>query len=61
MCGFKEVKDFTLALIEEANVALVSGDGFGYPDYARISYTVREELLAEAVDRIKKFIETHKK
>lgn len=61
MTGFSEVKDFTLALIEEAHVALVSGDGFGYPDYARISYTVSNDLLAEAVDRIKKFIETHKK
>ena len=54
--GFSNVSDFSLALIEEAKVAVVSGDGFGFPDFIRISYTLDEETLTEAVNRIKSFI-----
>lgn len=55
--GYDSVSDFALALIEEANVAVVSGDGFGAADYIRISYTHPEEILTEAVSRIKNFID----
>ncbi|MDE1549072.1 pyridoxal phosphate-dependent aminotransferase [Jeotgalibaca caeni] len=55
--GYQSVSDFSLAMIEEAKVAVVSGDGFGFPDYVRISYTQDEETLTEAVNRIKAFIE----
>ena len=55
--GYATVADFALAMIEEAGVAVVSGDGFGYPDYIRISYTQEETVLTEAVNRIKAFIE----
>lgn len=57
LSGYGNVQELTLALIEEAQVALVSGEGFGMPDYARLSYTVNKELLQEAVQRIKTFIE----
>lgn len=55
--GYANVQEFALALIEEAQVAVVSGEGFGMPDYARFSYTVSKESLQEAVERIKAFIE----
>lgn len=55
--GYETVADFALAMIEEAGVAVVSGDGFGYPGHIRISYTQEEAVLTEAVNRIKSFIE----
>lgn len=61
MTGYDTVADFSLALIEKANVAVVSGDGFGFPDYIRISYTHSEDVLTEAVKRIKTFIEQNTK
>ena len=37
-------------------VAVIGGDGFGFPDYVRISYTLNEETLTEAATRIEDFI-----
>lgn len=56
MTGYSSVTEFSLALIEEAKVAVISGDGFGFPDYVRISYTLNEETLTEAATRIEDFI-----
>lgn len=39
-------------LLEDANVALVPGDGFGAPNGIRLSYAASMENLAEAADRI---------
>lgn len=55
--GYTNVSEFTLALIEEAQVAIISGEGFGMPDFARISYTVDKDSLKEAAERIRTFIE----
>lgn len=56
MTGYNSVTEFALALIEEAKVAVISGDGFGFPDYIRISYMLNEDTLTEAANRIKNFI-----
>jgi aspartate aminotransferase len=45
--------DLALYLLDKALVATVGGDGFGAPDCIRISYATSDELLAEAVRRIK--------
>jgi aspartate aminotransferase len=45
--------DFALYLLEEANVATVTGEAFGNPNCIRISYAASEEELREAVSRIK--------
>ncbi len=45
--------DFSLFLLEEANVATVTGDAFGAPDCIRMSYAASEAQLREAVRRIK--------
>lgn len=45
--------DFSLFLLEEANVATVTGEAFGAPDCIRISYAASETQLREAVHRIK--------
>jgi aspartate aminotransferase len=45
--------DFAMYLLEEANVATVTGEAFGNPDCIRISYAASEKELREAVERIK--------
>ncbi|AWA31341.1 aspartate aminotransferase [Flavobacterium magnum] len=49
----KNADDFSMYLLAEANVATVTGDAFGNPDCIRISYATSEELLSEAMKRIK--------
>ena len=44
--------DFALFLLEEANVATVTGDAFGNPSCIRISYAASVENIKEAVKRI---------
>jgi aspartate aminotransferase len=46
--------DFSLFLLEKANVATVAGDGFGTPNCIRISYAASESQIREAIKRIKK-------
>ena len=45
--------DFALYLLENANVATVTGEAFGNPNCIRISYAASENELREAVKRIK--------
>lgn len=45
--------DFSMLLLQEANVATVTGDAFGAPNCIRISYAASEENLREAIKRIK--------
>jgi aspartate aminotransferase len=45
--------DFSMYLLAEANVATVTGDAFGNPNCIRISYATSEEILTEALKRIK--------
>lgn len=45
--------DFALYLLEEANVATVTGEAFGDSDCIRISYAASESDIKEAMKRIK--------
>jgi aspartate aminotransferase len=49
----KDATDFSMYLLAEANVATVTGDAFGNPNCIRFSYATSEELLIEALRRIK--------
>jgi len=58
--GITRVKtsdDLALYLLDKAQVALVGGDAFGSPDCIRISYATSDDLLVEAVKRIKAALE----
>ncbi len=46
--------DLALYLLDKARVAVVCGDAFGAPTCIRISYATSEELLVEALKRMKK-------
>jgi aspartate aminotransferase len=48
--------DFSMYLLAEANVATVTGDAFGNPNCIRFSYATSEELLTEALRRIKEAV-----
>ena len=45
--------DFSMYLLSEANVATVTGEAFGNPNCIRFSYATSEDLLTEAMRRIK--------
>jgi aminotransferase len=49
---------FAMDLLEKARVAVVPGMAFGSTtkNFIRIAYTIKRELLAEAVERIERFI-----
>lgn len=49
--------DLALYLLDKAQVAVVGGDAFGAPKCIRISYANSDELLIEAVKRIKNALE----
>jgi len=49
----KDAEDLALFLLSEAHVAVVSGDAFGAPNCLRISYSLSEEKIVEAIQRIK--------
>jgi len=49
--------DLALYLLDKAQVATVGGDAFGAPDCIRISYATSDNLLVEAVKRIKAALE----
>ncbi|HUH26203.1 MAG TPA: pyridoxal phosphate-dependent aminotransferase, partial [Flavobacterium sp.] len=53
----KDADDLAMYLLEEANVATVTGVAFGNPNCIRISYATSEELLTEAFRRIKEALE----
>jgi aspartate aminotransferase len=49
----KDADDLSMYLLEHANVATVTGDAFGNPDCIRFSYATSEDILTEALRRIK--------
>lgn len=48
--------EFAMALLEEAHVALVGGEGFGMSPYLRISYATDTESLKTAMTRMAGFV-----
>lgn len=52
----KNASDFSMLLLEEANVATVTGEAFGAPDCIRMSYAASELQLREAIKRIKEIL-----
>ncbi|HEU3700467.1 pyridoxal phosphate-dependent aminotransferase [Streptococcus pneumoniae] len=56
MKGYTDVTDFTTVILEEAEVALVTGAGFGAPENVRLSYATDLDTLKEAVERLKAFM-----
>ncbi len=49
----RNAEDLTFFILQEAKVATVNGIAFGAPNCIRISYSLSEEKIIEAIDRIK--------
>jgi len=50
--------DLATYLLEEAKVALVSGDAFGADAYIRLAYATSMEIIQKGLDRIEKAVNT---
>lgn len=50
----KDAKDLCMYLLNHGHVALTPGGAFGAPKYIRLSYATSEDIIREAVTRIKK-------
>lgn len=48
--------DFCTALLENAHVALVTGDAFGAPGYVRLSFATSMDILTSGLDALESFI-----
>ncbi len=48
--------DFCTALLEQAHVALVTGDAFGAPGYVRLSFATSIDIIKTGLDRIEAFL-----
>lgn len=53
---YQNTEEWVKALLEEAKVAVVPGDGFGAPDNIRLSYATSLEQFETAIDRIEEFV-----
>jgi aspartate aminotransferase len=53
----KDAKDLCMYLLNEGHVALTPGGAFGAPNYIRLSYATSEDIITEAVRRIRKALE----
>lgn len=49
--------DFCTALLEQAHVALVTGDAFGAPGYVRLSFATSLDVLRTGLDRLEAFLQ----
>ncbi len=61
LTGHANVDEFVTALLEEANVAVVPGSGFGTPANIRLSYATSLEQLEKATDRIAEYVKNNQK
>lgn len=50
----KDAKDLCMYLLNVGHVAMTPGGAFGAPDYIRLSYATSEDVIRDAVNRIKK-------
>lgn len=56
----KNADDLSMFLLNKGLIALVSGDAFGNPECLRLSYATSEDILIEAIKRMKNALATLK-
>ena len=54
--GWADGQEFCTHLLEEQGVALVPGDAFGMPGWARLSFAASQDELTAAFDRLEAFL-----
>lgn len=61
-CEFSKygaIADVAKRILEEVNVAIIPGDGFGAEGYMRLSFATSKERITEGVKRIKEWMARH--
>lgn len=53
----KDSTEFCTALLEQAQVGLVTGDAFGAPGYVRLSFATDMETLEAGLNQLEKFLQ----
>lgn len=56
----KNADDLSMFLLNKGSIAMVSGDAFGNPECLRLSYATSEDILTEAIKRMKNTLATLK-
>ncbi len=59
-CDFSKLGDVTEVskrILDEAKVAIISGEGFGAKNFVRLSFATSEERIQEGIKRIKAWIQ----
>jgi aspartate aminotransferase len=51
-------EEFSARLLEQENVAVVSGHAFGADGYIRLSYATSDEIIEKGLDRLKSFCQS---
>ena len=51
-----EAVAFSTAVLEEAHVALVPGNDFGFPDHVRLAFATSMANIYKGIDRLEKFL-----
>ncbi len=51
-----EAVSFSTAVLEEAHVALVPGNDFGFPDHVRLSFATSMQNIDKGIDHLAKFL-----
>jgi aspartate aminotransferase len=54
--GFDSTLSLAAAVLEEAKVAIVPGEAFGAPGYARLSFALGDDDLVEGIARLHRFV-----
>lgn len=54
---FGESFDVAKSILDEKNVAMIPGEGFGAPGYIRLSFATSEERIQEGVRRIAEWVQ----
>lgn len=59
-CGIKKTglgsNVFAARVLDEAQVAVIPGEGFGRDDYIRLSFATSIEIIAKGMDRLEKWL-----
>jgi len=57
--GFASDKEFSLELLNQERVVLVSGSSFGMPGWFRFSFATNEADIQKGVERLKRFLKVN--
>lgn len=52
----KTTEDFCMELMEKAGVAMIPGDGFGLPGFARISFATSQNQIKKGIERLSNYL-----